>query len=154
MPQDGNARFAQRLGKRLLGSAGLFGRVEDLWRLGAEWLVPGKLLSPEGVAQALGGIGRRAPIRGDRFVLGWWRRTLHGGAGESLSPESFGHTGFTGGSLWIDPRRQRIAVLLSHRTDPASDMNWWRRRFHKLAQRTLDTPRLWQLYGGNSNERT
>jgi CubicO group peptidase (beta-lactamase class C family) len=152
-PQDGNARFARSLGKGLLGSAGLFGRADDLWRLGAEWLAPDRLLTGKGVAAALGGVGSLATGR-SRFVLGWWRRTLHGSSGESLAAASFGHTGFAGGSLWIDPRKRRIFALLSHRTEPSSDINWWRRRFHTLAQRTLDEPRLWELYGGNSDERT
>jgi CubicO group peptidase (beta-lactamase class C family) len=152
-PQDGNARFARTLGKKLLGSAGMFGRADDLARLGAEWLGPGRLLSRGGVAAALGGPGGHA-LGSERFVLGWWRRALKDGSGDGLAPASFGHTGFTGGSLWIDPRKRRVFVLLAHRTDPASDINWWRRRFHVLAQRTLDNPRLWELYGGNSDERT
>jgi serine-type D-Ala-D-Ala carboxypeptidase len=129
MPQDGNARFLVGLGGRMAGHAGLFGRASDLWALGAEWLSPGRLLHPEAVAAALAG--------GGSFALGWWRRTLRGSAGRSLSRDSFGHTGFAGGSLWIDPVERRILVLLGSRTDPSSDMNHWRRRFHTLASTTI-----------------
>jgi CubicO group peptidase (beta-lactamase class C family) len=108
----------------LPGHAGLFGRARDLWRLGAEWLEPRRLLKREATAQALAG---------RPFLLGWWRRTLQGSAGRALPPGSFGHTGFAGGSLWIDPEARRVLVLLTQRTDPASDMNRWRRRFHTLA---------------------
>ena len=89
LPQDGNARF-------LFGSAhaGLFGNARDLWRLGAEWLAPRTLLKPEAIAAAL---------TGRPFYLGWWRRSLTSSAGRALPPGSFGHTGFAGGSLWIDP---------------------------------------------------
>jgi CubicO group peptidase (beta-lactamase class C family) len=132
LPQDGNARFIYTLGESfigpgggLAGNAGLFGRATDLWALAEEWLEPGKLLRREAVAAALAG--------GGPFALGWWRRTLRGGSGRALSPASFGHTGFAGGSVWIDPRKRQILVLLSHRTDPSNDMNAWRRRFHSIA---------------------
>jgi CubicO group peptidase (beta-lactamase class C family) len=142
LPQDGNARFLidlaggpGRMAGRLSGHAGLFGTARDLWALGAEWLAPGRLLQPEAVTAALGG--------GGRFALGWWRRTLRGSAGRALSRSSFGHTGFAGGSLWIDPHAGpaedtgRIYVLLAARADPLSNMNRWRRRFHGLASRRI-----------------
>lgn len=126
MPQDGNARFLIRWG--LTGHAGLFGTARDLWKLGAEWAAPRRLLKQEAVAQAL---------TGRPFLLGWWRRTLRGSAGPALPPGSFGHTGFAGGSLWIDPgidpEMGRVLVLLTHRTSPGDDFNRWRRRFHRLA---------------------
>jgi len=127
MPQDGNARFLVALGAGggVCGHAGLFGGACDLWRLGAEWLAPGRVLKPEGVAGALKG--------GGSFALGWWRRTLRGSAGRALPAAAFGHTGFAGNSLWIDPERRRVYILLGSRLDPATDMNRWRRRFHTLA---------------------
>ncbi|MGA8556608.1 MAG: serine hydrolase, partial [Candidatus Acidiferrales bacterium] len=39
-------------------------------------------------------------------------------AGHYFSPESFGHTGFTGTSLWIDPERQLFVILLTNRVNP------------------------------------
>jgi len=130
LPQDGNARFLIGLGAgRMTGHVGLFGRARDLWTFAAEWLSPGKLLKPEAVTAALGG--------GGSFALGWWRRTLRGSAGPALSPSSFGHTGFAGNSLWIDPEARRIFVLLASRSDPSCDINRWRRRFHALASTTI-----------------
>jgi CubicO group peptidase (beta-lactamase class C family) len=123
-PQDGHCRFLAGIGEAC-GHAGLFGGARDLWRLGAEWLAPGRLLSPAGVAAALAG--------GGRFALGWWRRTLRGSAGRSLSSAAFGHTGFAGNSFWIDPARGRIFVLLGSRIDPSMNMNRWYRRFHSVA---------------------
>jgi CubicO group peptidase (beta-lactamase class C family) len=126
LPQDGNARFLLKLGAGgVFGHAGLFGGARDLWRLGAEWLAPGRVLKPEGVAAALGG--------GGPFALGWWRRTLRNSAGPALPPTAFGHTGFAGNSLWIDPERRRVFVLLGSRRDPMMDVNRWRRRFHRVA---------------------
>jgi CubicO group peptidase (beta-lactamase class C family) len=132
-PQDGNGRFLNAIGE-VSGHAGLFGGARDLWRLGAEWLAPGRVLTAEGVAAALSG-GRG----GGRFALGWWRRTLRGSAGQALSPAAFGHTGFAGNSFWIDPQRGRVLVLLASRIDPFLDMNRWRRRFHRVATAGLMT---------------
>ncbi|RPH55107.1 class A beta-lactamase-related serine hydrolase, partial [bacterium] len=97
LPQDGNARFLTGFGfgGGVFGHAGLFGGARELWRLGAEWLAPGPLLTREGVTTALAG--------GGSFAHGWWRRTIRGSAGRALSRASFGHTGFAGNSLWIDP---------------------------------------------------
>ncbi|HEV7518515.1 MAG TPA: serine hydrolase [Thermoanaerobaculia bacterium] len=124
--QDGNARFLAGLGIALPGHAGLFGRAEDLFALGVEWLRPGRLFSEEA--------GHRALSAGSGlYALGWVRRNVEGSAGPALGPDSFGHSGFAGGSLWIDPDREWILVLLGARTDPAIDINSWRRRFHALA---------------------
>jgi len=133
VPQDGNARFLAALSAPSIvmwGFAGLFGTAAGLWRLGAEWLDPRLLLHEEAVAAALAG--------GGSFALGWWRRRSRGGGGgPALSAGSFGHTGFAGGSLWIDPRQSRVFVLLAHRVDPASNLNRWRRRFHAAAARAF-----------------
>ena len=42
-------------------------------------------------------------------------------AGTILSAASFGHTGFTGTSLWIDPSRQLVVVLLANRVHPTRE---------------------------------
>jgi CubicO group peptidase (beta-lactamase class C family) len=119
--QDGNARF---LGG-FPGHAGLFAPARSLWRLGVEWLRPGRLLDAAAVSRALGGRGR--------YALGWWRRSAAPIAAEPLSGASFGHHGFTGGSLWIDPERELVAVLLAHRAAVDTDLDPWRQRFHRLA---------------------
>jgi CubicO group peptidase (beta-lactamase class C family) len=56
--------------------------------------------------------------------LGWMLRSQNGSSsGRWFSPSSYGHTGFTGTSLWIDPERALIVVLLTNRVyggrDPA-----------------------------------
>lgn len=118
--QDGNARF---LGG-LAGHAGLFGTASDLVELARAWLAADNaFLASDAVAAALGG---RGP-----YALGWARRRVRGSAGPALSPSAFGHVGFTGGSLWIDPESDRAFVLLAHRLESSRDMNAWRRRFHR-----------------------
>ncbi len=128
-PQDGNARFLRSLGVALPGHAGLFGSVTDLARFGLEWLAPGRLLSPQQVARALSG--------GRGYGLGWARRSTRGSSGPALSRAAFGLTGFTGASLWIDPERQAVFALLTHRRSGLVDFNPHRRRFHRLGVATL-----------------
>jgi CubicO group peptidase (beta-lactamase class C family) len=118
--QDGNARFLGAFG----GHAGLFAPARALWRLGSEWLRPSQVLDDAAVKAALAGRGR--------YALGWWRRSAAPAAAKPLSASSFGHHGFTGGSLWIDPKRDRIAVLLAHRSSVDADLDPWRQRFHSL----------------------
>jgi CubicO group peptidase (beta-lactamase class C family) len=64
-------------------------------------------------------------------------------AGSSLPADSFGHTGFTGTSCWIDPNRERVFILLTNRTHarvlPFANINAVRREFHRLAVAALDT---------------
>jgi CubicO group peptidase (beta-lactamase class C family) len=124
IPQDGNARALLAVG----GSpahAGLFVTGDEMLALGREWLRPGRLLAPKQVASALAGDGE--------YALGWARWSEEGSSGSALSRSSFGHTGFTGGSLWIDPERSRIYLLLAHRLSSAIDFNPFRRELHRLA---------------------
>jgi CubicO group peptidase (beta-lactamase class C family) len=43
--------------------------------------------------------------------------------GSKMSPRAFGHTGFTGTSLWIDPERNVYVVLLTNRIHPTRENN-------------------------------
>jgi CubicO group peptidase (beta-lactamase class C family) len=127
-PQDGNARA---LGF-LTAHAGLFVTADEMLALAREWLSPGRVISREKRDRALAGEGS--------YALGWARQSDDGSSGPKLSPASFGHTGFTGSSTWIDPDRRRIAILMSHRLSTRIDFNPFRREFHRLA--------------GNLNDRT
>jgi serine-type D-Ala-D-Ala carboxypeptidase len=63
-------------------------------------------------------------------------------AGTDLPPDSFGHTGFTGTSCWIDPQHERVFILLTNRTHaralPFANINAVRRQFHSLATAALN----------------
>ena len=67
--------------------------------------------------------------------------TKDSAAGLDLPPDSFGHSGFTGTSCWIDPHHQRVFILLTNRTHarqlPFVNINSVRRRFHSLAVTAL-----------------
>lgn len=64
-------------------------------------------------------------------------------ASDALSPESFGHLGFTGTSVWIDPAAERIYILLTNRTHgrtpPFVNINSVRRAFNSSASAELDS---------------
>jgi serine-type D-Ala-D-Ala carboxypeptidase len=115
--QDGNARV---LGG-LPGHAGLFADLATVAALGRAWLEAG---------EDAGALVTRADRR--RALSGGG---LRGSAGPALSASAFGHDGFTGGSLWIDPERGLVLTLLGHRTDPFLDLRPLRRSFHRLGAR-------------------
>lgn len=118
--QDGNARFFGGFAAH----AGLFAPAEDLLTLAREWLAPGDVLDPERVERALEG--------GERHGLVWVVRSLPQMVGDGMSAAAFGHTGFPGGSVWIDPLSSQIYVLLAHKTTSMVNMKPWRRRFQGL----------------------
>jgi CubicO group peptidase (beta-lactamase class C family) len=54
-------------------------------------------------------------------TLGWAVPTEGSSSGHFFSAHSFGHTGFTGTSIWIDPDRQLFVVLLTNRVHPTRE---------------------------------
>jgi hypothetical protein len=67
---------------------------------------------------------RAAIVPGSSRALGWDTKSPSGSsAGTSFSADSFGHTGFTGTSIWIDPDRELFVVLLTNRVHPTRDNN-------------------------------
>ncbi|MBN2371793.1 MAG: beta-lactamase family protein [Vicinamibacteria bacterium] len=102
--------------------AGIFGTAGDLARFARMMLGRGRFegkrfISEEVVAR----FTRRADVPGSTFALGWDTPDRGGGystAGALFSAESFGHVGFTGTSLWIDPMRDLFLVLLTNRVHP------------------------------------
>ena len=126
------------------GHAGLFGSAVDLLTF-AEWALatlagrarPG-LPSPATLREFT---RRQDLVPGSTRALGW---DTPGGpessAGTRLSPASFGHTGFTGTSLWIDPEHQVAIALLSNRVHPTRENARWlavRPRVADLVMATL-----------------
>jgi CubicO group peptidase (beta-lactamase class C family) len=103
--------------------AGLFSTAEEIGFLGYEILRAYRyesdlLLSPAYARSML-----RKWICGDRcYGLGWWiydRRSIE--AGGDLLIKGYGHTGFTGTSLWIDPILDIVIVILTNRVHPTRD---------------------------------
>ena len=70
---------------------------------------------------------------GSSRALGWDTMLPTSSCGTAMSPKAFGHVGFTGTSLWIDPGRDRYFVLLTNRAcagGSLEDMRTVRRSFH------------------------
>ncbi|MBI4161157.1 MAG: beta-lactamase family protein [Acidobacteria bacterium] len=117
------------------GNAGLFGTAPELIRLAREFTAAGTGLVPEKWRRSF----RRnaTPGKGEARSPGWQLAASGGSAGHGVLPAaSFGHTGFTGVSLWVEPGRSRIYVLLTNRVHPEArptDMNAVRRDFHRAA---------------------
>jgi uncharacterized protein YbbC (DUF1343 family) len=103
------------------GHAGLFGTAADLARYATMMLRGGELdgvrvLAPESVAVMTR--GWRIPGGGIRG-LGWDKRSpLSSNRGDLLTEAAFGHGGFTGTALWIDPSLDLFVVFLSNRVHP------------------------------------
>jgi CubicO group peptidase (beta-lactamase class C family) len=66
-------------------------------------------------------ITRQTYVPGSSRALGWDTMLPTSSCGTQMSPRAFGHTGFTGTSLWIDPDRQIYVVLLTNRVHPTAD---------------------------------
>jgi serine-type D-Ala-D-Ala carboxypeptidase len=66
-------------------------------------------------------VARRAGIPGSSRALAWDTMLPTSSCGIRMSPRAFGHTGFTGASLWIDPEREMYVVLLTNRVHPSRD---------------------------------
>jgi serine-type D-Ala-D-Ala carboxypeptidase len=62
-------------------------------------------------------------VPGSSRALAWDLMRITSSCGTRMSPSAFGHTGFTGTSLWIDPARGIYAALLSNRVHPIAGPN-------------------------------
>jgi CubicO group peptidase (beta-lactamase class C family) len=98
------------------GHAGLFATAEDVARFAHAMLEGGTpILRPETVAL----FTRREPHpAGTTRTLGWDTPSNPSQSGKHFGPNSYGHLGYTGTSLWIDPDRQLSITLLTNRTWP------------------------------------
>ena len=95
--------------------AGLFSTAQDLAKFAQAHLTPSKVFRPETVAL----FTRREPApAGTSRALGWDTPSAPSHSGKYFSAESYGHLGYTGTSLWIDPTRQLSITLLTNRTWP------------------------------------
>lgn len=112
---------AHRLGG-VSGHAGLFSTGRDLVRFARMYLNHGRL---DGVrvldSATLATFTRVQDSSVSRRALGWETPTGGNSAGRRLSARAFGHTGFTGTSLWMDPEQQLFVLLLTNRVNPTRE---------------------------------
>ena len=134
---DGNAHF---LGGAA-GHAGLFSTACETARLAEQFIAArSALLTPDTCA-----LFRENMTEGlnEARSLAWQLAAAPDStAGPDLPPDSFGHTGFSGASCWVDASCARVFILLTNRTHarplPFANINGVRRRFHSLAVAALD----------------
>lgn len=98
------------------GHAGLFGMAQAVGQVTKAWLdsytgKPG-LFQCEVFREFV----KAQP--GTSWGLGWDTPSQPSSSGQWFSPESFGHLGFTGTSIWIDPIRELEVIFLSNRVHP------------------------------------
>ena len=101
------------------GHAGLFGTALDVARVGDAMVGGGKGWLPRPLLDAA--LQRQGLAPGSSRAIGWDMFAVGKSGGDKLAQESFGHTGFTGTSIWCDPRRDLVIVLLSNRVHPTRD---------------------------------
>jgi CubicO group peptidase (beta-lactamase class C family) len=113
------------------GHAGVFATAEDLAVFAHAMLQGGQpILRPETVTLFT---RREASPAGTSRALGWDTPSPPSQSGKHFSTHAFGHLGYTGTSLWIDPDRQLSVTLLTNRTWPDCDhqaIKEVRPRFH------------------------
>lgn len=127
------------------GHAGLFGTLQDLillcqtmLRLGAS--DRGQFLAPATVRLMT---RNHTPALKLSRALGWQAKDAHDSpAGDLFSNTSFGHTGFTGTSVWMDPEEDAFAVLLTNRVHPSRENESIKRIrpiFHNISYLAIKT---------------
>ncbi len=134
---DVHDNYAAALGG-FAGHAGLFGTaagvgvfaralLRALRGVGSRPMLP-RALATRAIA--------RGTVPGSSRALGWDTMLPTSSCGARMSPTAFGHVGFTGTSLWIDPSRDRYYVLLTNRVcggGTSEQMQEVRRAFHEAA---------------------
>ncbi|CAN5776022.1 serine hydrolase domain-containing protein [soil metagenome] len=142
---DGNAHYAL---DGVSGHAGLFADAQDVGVLGQLWLDGGTYAGTRVLSEAVVRLARsnQSPPGNARRGLGWalgstqppTRQELSRAdaglfppaaspwaprsSGELLGDTAFGHTGFTGTSLWCDPQARLVVVLLTNATHPVVEL--------------------------------
>jgi CubicO group peptidase (beta-lactamase class C family) len=103
------------------GHAGLFGSSSDLIRMARMWLNEGKMEGKRYVKAST--LQAFTTQQKTPRALGWDKRSAQGysSAGTRFSMELYGHLGFTGTSIWIDPKQELAVILLSNRVYPSSE---------------------------------
>ena len=106
------------------GHAGLFSTAKDLALFsmmilnGGEGVNGVRIVKPATIARWTARQGKESTR-----ALGWDSPEGGSSAGQFFSPWSFGHTGFTGTSIWIDPEKDLFVVVLTNRVNPSRNNN-------------------------------
>ena len=128
----------------IAGHAGLFSTASDL-SIFSQMMLNGGIYGWKRIfkSQSVTNFTKRAnTIEGSSRALGWDTPSGQSSGGVYLSASSFGHTGFTGTSLWIDPENQIFVILLTNAVHPNRNYknpNYfdWRQKIHSSVYEEL-----------------
>ena len=113
----------------IAGHAGLFGRVEDLAKYAMAWLnFDARIASPELMQEATNTQIKNKTLRRG---LGWLKKSENSFASELATQDGYGHTGFSGVSVWLEPTQNYFIVLLTNRIHPTRNHG---KNIHKIRQ--------------------
>ena len=119
------------------GHAGLFAPAMDVLRFSGEMLSPAGLLDEKTIRL----FTKQTEVSGSSRALGWDTPSREtSSSGHFFNKGSFGHLGYTGTSLWIDPVRECAVVLLTNRTFPTREnklISQVRPQFHDAVVKSL-----------------
>ncbi|MGC8970707.1 MAG: serine hydrolase domain-containing protein [bacterium] len=96
------------------GNAGLFSTAQDLYKYARSYINPEYCIFSPFTIELF--TKEHISFGEERRGLGWVIKSINSSCGDLFSEKSFGHTGYTGTSLWIDPIKKLIVVFLSNRT--------------------------------------
>lgn len=103
------------------GHAGLFGTAMSVGSFARDTLRAVFGDTTFGKSETVQAFKCRTGVPGSSRALGWDTMLPTSSCGRWMSDEAFGHTGFTGTSLWIDPLQDTYVVLLTNRVNPSRD---------------------------------
>jgi len=131
----------------ITGHAGLFSTADDLARFSQMMLNGGilgdvRIFTPETIALFTHRANMVPDDEDNSRCLGWDSPSGPSSGGVYLSANSFGHTGFTGTSIWIDPDNQMFVILLTNAVHPDRRYKYpnyfdWRQRVHSGVYESL-----------------
>ena len=117
------------------GHAGLFSTAKDIAIFSQMMLNGGrygwKRIFRENTVNKF--TSRAGIVPGSSWCLGWDSPSDSSSGGVFLSDSSFGHTGFTGTSLWIDPEQKMIVILLTNAVHPYR--SWKKPKYYDWQQK-------------------
>jgi beta-N-acetylhexosaminidase len=104
------------------GHAGVFSTAPDLAAF-CQMLLNGGVYAHQRILRraTISEFTEPQQLSGGTRTLGWAVPTEGGSSGHFMGPHTFGHTGFTGTSIWIDPDRQLFVVFLTNRVYPTRE---------------------------------
>jgi beta-glucosidase-like glycosyl hydrolase/CubicO group peptidase (beta-lactamase class C family) len=137
---------AQRM-NGISGNAGLFSTAEDLARFATMLVNDGRIYGQQFLEkETIDLFTRRVnDVPGSTRALGWDTKSDDGysSAGQLFGDRSFGHTGYTGTSFWVDPDQDLYAILLTNRVYPDDtdrQISQYRPQFADIVYQSLVAP--------------